>query len=288
MYPKEKTYILYWHINKINNKVYVGITCQKCINRWNNGKGYKKQKLFNNAIQKYGWDNFEHKIMHENISKEKACILERAYISFFKKRKLSYNASNGGEANDGWNQIEEVLKKLSESKKGENNPIYGKSISEETRKKKSKSLKGHTISEETRKKISESRKGWIPSDETKSKISNSLKGKYKGENNPMYGKKQNPESVEKMRQSIIKIYEERPEVKQKIRESQLGKRTGPDNPTYGTGIIIKINNDELPVSAMCEKYNIGRSTMQKRIRDGLWEFEIKNRDKNKYKVIRIK
>lgn len=83
MYPKEKTYVLYWHINKINNKVYVGITCQKYINRWNNGKGYKKQKLFNNAIQKYGWGGFEHKIMHENLSKEKACILERAYISFF-------------------------------------------------------------------------------------------------------------------------------------------------------------------------------------------------------------
>lgn len=288
MYPKEKTYILYWHINKINNKVYVGITCQKCINRWNNGKGYKKQKLFNNAIQKYGWDNFEHKIMHENISKENACILERAYISFFKKRKLSYNASNGGETNDGWNQTEEVRKKLSESKKGEKNPMYGKNVSEETRKKKSKSLKGRTISEETRKKMSESRKGWIPSAEIKSKISNSLKGKYKGEKNPMYGKKQNPKSVEKMRQSIIKMYKERPEVKQKIRESMLGKRTGPDNPTYGTGIIIKINNDELPVNDMCKKYNIGHSTLQKRIRDGLWEFEIKNRDKNKYKVIRIK
>lgn len=288
MYPKRKTYTLYWHINKINNKVYVGITCQKCINRWNNGNGYKKQTLFNNAIQKYGWGGFEHKIIHENLSKEKACILERAYISFFKKRSLSYNAADGGEANDGWNQSEEIKQRLSDARKGEKNPMYGKRISPESRKRQAESLRGRTMSEKTRKKMSESRKGWVPSDEIKSKISNTLKGKYKGEKNPMYGKKQKPETVERLRQSIIKMYEERPEIKQKIRESQLGKRMGPDNPTYGTGVIIKINNDELPVRDMCKKYNIGRSTLQKRIRDGLWEFEIKNRDKNKYKVIRIK
>lgn len=166
--------------------------------------------------------------------------------------------------------------------------MYGKKISAETRKRRSESLRGRTISEKTRKKMSESRKGWMPSDEIKSKISNTLKGKYKGEKHPMYGKKQKPETVERLRQSIIKMYEERPEIKQRIRESQLGKRMGPDNPTYGTGVIIKINNDELPVSEMCKKYNIGHSTLQKRIRDGLWEFEIRSRDKNKYKVIRIK
>ena len=58
---------IYLHKNKINNKVYIGQT--KCVNpnnRWRNGTHYENT-LFGKAIQKYGWDNFEHIILENNI-----------------------------------------------------------------------------------------------------------------------------------------------------------------------------------------------------------------------------
>lgn len=43
--------------------------------------------------------------------------------------------------------------------KGENHPLYGKQLSEETKKKLSYSLKGHKVSEETKQKMREASKG---------------------------------------------------------------------------------------------------------------------------------
>ena len=54
----EKQYTVYMHVNKINNKKYIGITCQKLNKRWRNGKGYENSPHFYMSINKYGWDNF--------------------------------------------------------------------------------------------------------------------------------------------------------------------------------------------------------------------------------------
>ena len=70
-----KTFIVYMHINKINNKKYIGITCQKANERWRNGKGYKTGR-FKKSIDKYGWDNFEHIILFDNLTKDEACNKE--------------------------------------------------------------------------------------------------------------------------------------------------------------------------------------------------------------------
>ena len=68
----KKKYIVYLHRNKVNNKCYVGQTCQKPEARWGlNGNGYKDQTYFYRAIQKYGWDNFEHIILETDISSDK-------------------------------------------------------------------------------------------------------------------------------------------------------------------------------------------------------------------------
>ena len=65
-------YIVYLHRNKINGKCYVGQTCQKPQARWGKqGSGYKAQQYFYRAIKKYGWNNFDHIILEENIPKEK-------------------------------------------------------------------------------------------------------------------------------------------------------------------------------------------------------------------------
>ncbi len=63
--------------------------------------------------------------------------------------------------------------------KGENNPMYGKSRSEETRHKISESMKGKTQSEETRKKRSESMKDKPKSEEHRRKLSESHKNRHR-------------------------------------------------------------------------------------------------------------
>lgn len=93
-------YYIYIHINKINGKVYVGQTCKKPSERWQNGAGYTKQ-VFGKAIEKYGWENFEHIILHKNLSFEEANQKEQEYIAYFDSTnsKKGYNQTTGGATN---------------------------------------------------------------------------------------------------------------------------------------------------------------------------------------------
>lgn len=88
-----ETYKVYAHINKINNKAYIGITKQPLTNRWGlNGQGYKAQPKFYNAITKYGWNNFTHIILEDNIlDEELARELETYYISEYDSIQNGYN-----------------------------------------------------------------------------------------------------------------------------------------------------------------------------------------------------
>ena len=67
----QKSYYVYVH-KFPNYKVYIGITNQKPERRWSNGSGYYRQKYIANAIKKYGWNNIEHKILFEGLSKKEA------------------------------------------------------------------------------------------------------------------------------------------------------------------------------------------------------------------------
>jgi group I intron endonuclease len=91
-------YCVYYHRNVLNDKLYIGIS--KDINkRWSaNGNQYKECKFFYRAIQKYGWDNFEHVILIENISKEIACVVEKELIEKYKtqNKEFGYNLASGG------------------------------------------------------------------------------------------------------------------------------------------------------------------------------------------------
>lgn len=91
------------HINKINNKKYVGITGNDPVKRWQNGKGYYKNRYFNFAIKKYGWDNFEHKILYENLTKEEAESKEIELIANYNlmDSQYGYNIQAGGNLRDG-------------------------------------------------------------------------------------------------------------------------------------------------------------------------------------------
>lgn len=94
----EKCYCVYMHISP-SGKRYIGITGQTPKQRWKNGYGYNENSHIKNAINKYGWDNFDHDILFSNLSKEDACRLEMICIKLFRsnERKYGYNKSVGGE-----------------------------------------------------------------------------------------------------------------------------------------------------------------------------------------------
>lgn len=94
MISNKKQWCVYKHTNLINNKNYIGITCQKPTHRWgHNGHNYKNQPKFYNAIQKYGWDNFLHTIVFENLTKEEALKKESELINQLNSVQNGYNSS---------------------------------------------------------------------------------------------------------------------------------------------------------------------------------------------------
>lgn len=148
----ETNYIIYAHINKINNKVYVGQTSLAPQIRWgNNGIGYKRQNFWN-AIQEFGWDNFEHIILESNLTSEQADMQERYWIKYYNSLEPNgYNCDSGGGGisestkermskaqQKMWDNISPEDKKerlrglrqaSKEDKTGEKNPMYGRSRS---------------------------------------------------------------------------------------------------------------------------------------------------------------
>lgn len=97
-----KKYCVYMHKNKINGKVYIGQTCDIKSRFAQEGRYYKNCPAFYNAIVKYGWDNFEHIILKDNLTKEEADKWEIYYIKEFKAqdKRYGYNIVSGGQANN--------------------------------------------------------------------------------------------------------------------------------------------------------------------------------------------
>lgn len=90
-------YTVYLHRNKITHKEYVGLTRQANLNkRWQNGRGYIKNVKFYQDIVKYGWDNFEHLILAENLTEEQASALEKQIIAERDLTHTGYNLDLGG------------------------------------------------------------------------------------------------------------------------------------------------------------------------------------------------
>ena len=154
------SFTVYMHVNKQNNKKYIGITCQKYVSqRWHNGEGYKQQRRFYSAIKHYGFDGFEHIILHTGLTKEDAEQKEKELIALHRSNdlKYGYNIENGGHINK---YTLEQRKAMSEAHKGHK-------ASAETRRKQSEShiglstnwLIGRKASAETRQKMSEVHRG---------------------------------------------------------------------------------------------------------------------------------
>lgn len=93
-----KEYYVYKHTSP-SNKVYIGIT-KNIKQRWGaNGKHYIKNKHFTRAINKYGWNNFKHEILFDNLSINEAKQKEIELIAYYDSTNPSkgYNISLGGD-----------------------------------------------------------------------------------------------------------------------------------------------------------------------------------------------
>ena len=111
---EQPNYLVYIHKNKINNKVYIGQTHQLPYQRWGkNGNGYKTSPHFYRAIQKYGWNNFQHIIVKDHLTAEEADKLEMKLIQQYNSidNDYGYNMRLGGE--HGFYYTEEQKKQLS-------------------------------------------------------------------------------------------------------------------------------------------------------------------------------
>lgn len=160
----DNNFTVYMHISP-NGKKYIGITCKKPEYRWNHGKGYKPNKHFYNAILKHGWDNFQHIIVCENLSKEDACLLEQELIKKHESNNplKGFNHSIGGESGAlGFKQSQESIEKRKSHRDYSTSWAKGKHFSEEHRRKIGDSHKGMRHSEASKTKMSESHKGFIP------------------------------------------------------------------------------------------------------------------------------
>lgn len=78
-------YIVYMHI--LPTSIYIGQTGQNPEDRWQNGKEYVNNKLFYINIKKYGWDNIEHIIFKDKLTKSEADRMEMELIHFFSKNE---------------------------------------------------------------------------------------------------------------------------------------------------------------------------------------------------------
>lgn len=93
-------------------KRYIGITGQKPIYRWKNGKGYKANPHFTRAIELYGWENFAHEIIEVVGTLEEAKKEEIRLIALYRSNEsdFGYNISAGGDGYN-FNLTEEEKKK---------------------------------------------------------------------------------------------------------------------------------------------------------------------------------
>ena len=114
---QQHNYCVYIHKNKENGKEYIGITGQQDPNkRWRNGTGYHDNPYFEKAIEKYGWDGFDHIIVRTELTQDEAFQAEKDLIKEHDttNKDKGYNISGGGQSGryiDGRSLDPEYLKK---------------------------------------------------------------------------------------------------------------------------------------------------------------------------------
>ena len=134
-----------------------------------------------NAVAKYGWENFTHEILADNLTLDEASDAEKRFIEEYHStdRRYGYNLTDGGyigyhlpdatrelirQQHIGMRCSEETKQKIREK-------ALGRIISSETREKISRANAGRYVSEEVRLHAGQGRKGIGHSPEAKAKLS---------------------------------------------------------------------------------------------------------------------
>ncbi len=143
---------IYKIINNINNKIYIG-SAVNLPNRKSTHfcalKGsYHHNLHLQNAVNKYGIENFKFEII-EYCIKEELILREQYWIDLLKPK---YNKRQDAQSNFGVKRPDLIQRNLKMAEqginKGENHPMYGKFHSIETRQLMSNRLRGVSHSEE--------------------------------------------------------------------------------------------------------------------------------------------
>jgi len=172
---------IYKITNNLNGKSYVGLktkTVEESEDYYGSGK------LINQAIDKYGKENFTKEILERNI--DSYDILNDQEIYWIKRVNTfnkGYNLTKGGQGTLGRATSEETRAKLREAA----NKQFRNAISEETREKIRQKAIGrkNPHSKETKAKLSKAATGRIYSQEERDKIREALRKANKGKPQPM-------------------------------------------------------------------------------------------------------
>jgi group I intron endonuclease len=135
-----------------SGKIYIGQTTnlkdrKRCL--YNTNKYYSGHKL-DNAIKKYGIENFKYEIIAQVeiedklLLREHLDILEKQYIEKFDSYNNGYNMTLGGSGSTGCFQTEESKKKISQKAKGRKGSMLGRHLTEEQKRKVSEFAKTRT------------------------------------------------------------------------------------------------------------------------------------------------
>ena len=154
-----------------SNKCYIGQTINLVERKrtlYNSNKYYSGHRL-DNAIKKYGIENFQYEIIIQIVEsskeklREKLDELEKFYIEKYDSYNNGYNMTVGGSGSNGCFQTEESKRKISEKAKGRKGSMSGRHLTEEqknkisnfakTRTGEKNSFYGKTHSEEAKLKI---------------------------------------------------------------------------------------------------------------------------------------
>lgn len=137
-----RAYDVYKITNKINNKVYIGITSKGISARW-------KEHLYNaehdcpfklhRALRKYGKENFSIELIDFCNSWEELTEKEKYYIAQYRSTEdeFGYNLTEGGDGTFGRKHSEETKEKIRQK-------AIGREVDEETRQKLSEAGKVRT------------------------------------------------------------------------------------------------------------------------------------------------
>lgn len=206
---------IYRITNKTNGKIYIGQTTTYIQSRWYSHCNTSGCPALNNAIKKYGAENFVIEEIDGANSLSELNYLEQHYIHMYNSLVPNgYNIRNGG-LNHSHTVSEETKKKISESLKGKKLSEHHKNLISEfnrTKRDYSKRKKRRPSSDETKQKISASNRGKIRSEEAKQryreckkdiKLSQETKDKISKAN---LGRKHTEQSKKNMREALLEYH----------------------------------------------------------------------------------